>query len=207
MIAAASVAVFSIVYGSVLLAGLLTLPSPAAQIQEPWFSLMEVLIILIAPSMVAFTSAIHASAAEQDQSMALAAVAFMSMCSGVTCVVHFATLTLGHHPAIAAQSWARLVFSFQWPSVAYALDILAWDIFFPLGALLAASTIHGAGRARAARRVMFASAALAFCGLAGVPLGNMQVRNLGIIGYALLFPVSAALMAMVFRRSALQNEV
>ena len=34
--------------------------------------------------------------------------------------------------------------------------------------------------------------------LAGVPLGDMQVRNLGIVGYALVFPVAAALLARLF---------
>ena len=125
----------------------------------------------------------------------------MSICAGVTCAVHFAILTLSHHPAFAGQEWAGLVFSFQWPSVAYALDILAWDVFFPLGALFAAAAVQGVGLARVVRGVLYASAALALAGLAGVPLANMQVRNVGIIGYAVLFPIAAALMVGVFRQA------
>jgi len=49
------------------------------------------------------------------------------------------------------------------------------------------------------RRLLFASAALSFVGLAGVPMANMYVRNIGILGYAVLFPVAAALMIFLFR--------
>jgi hypothetical protein len=49
---------------------------------------------------------------------------------------------------------------------------------------------------------LFASAALAFLGLAGVALADMQVRNIGIIGYAVLFPIAAAMLACLFHRAS-----
>jgi hypothetical protein len=199
--AAVTVALLSLVYAVVLTIGLLTLPSPDHPIQEPWFTSMEILIIAIAPAMVALTVALHAGSPRQRKPHALAAVAFMSMCAVVTCSVHFAILTLSRQPAFAGQAWAPMVFSFQWPSVAYALDILAWDIFFPLAALSAAATVQGAGLAGAVRALLYASGALAFRGLVGVPLANMQLRNIGIIGYAVLFPVAAALLAVIFHRA------
>jgi len=124
----------------------------------------------------------------------------MSMCALVTCCVHFAVLTLSRHPAFAGSDWTSLVFSFSWPSVAYALDILAWDFFFPLAALFAAFAVPGSGPAGLARRLLVGSAALAFVGLAGIPLANMAIRNLGIIGYVVLFPIAAVLLSRVFRR-------
>ena len=199
--AGVAVALLCLAYASVLTAGLVTLPSPDQQIQEPWFTLMEVLIITIAPAMITLTVALHAWAPKQRKSLALAAVAFMSMCAVITCGVHFAVLTLSGQPAFAGREWATMVFSFEWPSVAYALDILAWDFFFPLAALFAAATIQGAGLAAAVRRLLFASAALAFIGLVGVPLASMQIRNIGIIGYAVLFPIAAAFMAGLFHQS------
>jgi hypothetical protein len=162
---------------------------------------MEILIIGISPSMVALTVALHAWAPMGRKSLALASVAFMSMSAAVTCTLHFAILSLGSQPAFAGEPWARLVFSFEWPSIAYALDILAWDVFFPLAALFAAATVQGAGLASMVRGLLFASAALAFLGLAGVALANMQVRNIGIIGYAVLFPIAAALLAKLFREA------
>lgn len=198
--AAGAVAFLCFCYAIVLALGLLTLPSPAHQIQEPWFTLMELLIVLIAPAMVVFMLALHAWVPKQHRAFTMGAVAFMSMCAALTSAVHFAVLTLSRQPAFAGQAWAREVFSFRWPSVAYALDILAWDLFFPIAALFAALSIQGAGLSSAVRRLMYLSAALALVGLAGVPLGNMQVRNIGIIGYAVLFPTAAAVMMLVFSR-------
>lgn len=161
---------------------------------------MELLIVLIAPAMVVFMLALHAWVSEQYRAFAMGAVAFMSMCAALTSAVHFAVLTLSRQSAFSGLAWAGEVFDFRWPSVAYALDILAWDLFFPIAALFAALSIQGIGLSRVVRRLLYLSAALAFVGLAGVPLANMQVRNIGIIGYAVLFPIAAALMMFVFRR-------
>jgi hypothetical protein len=125
----------------------------------------------------------------------------MSMSAVVTCSVHFAILTLATHPAFAGEDWAGLVFSFKWPSVAYTLDILAWDVFFPFAALFAGTAVHGNRLASVARGLLFASAAFALVGLAGAPLASMQVRNIGIIGYALLFPIAAAALAFLFHQT------
>jgi hypothetical protein len=196
-----AVALLSAVYAGVLSIGLLTLPSPAHQIQAPWFTLLELLIVAISPPLVGLSVALHACVPQERKAVALASVSFMAMCAALTCTVHFCILTLSKQPAFAGEQWARLVFSFQWPSVAYALDILAWDVFFPLGALLAAAALPASTRTQTIRVLLFASAAFAFAGLAGVPLANMQVRNLGIIGYAILFPIAAALLAKLLYRA------
>lgn len=198
--AGAAVGVLCLAYAGVLTIGLLTLPSPAHQIQQPWFTLMEILIIAISPAMVALTVALHAWVPQERKPFALAGVAFMSMSAAVTCSVHFAILTLASQPSFAGDDWARRVFSFTWPSVAYALDILAWDVFFPIAAFFAGAAVRGERLASVARGLLFASAALAFVGLAGVPLANMQVRNIGIVGYAVLFPIAAGVLATVFRQ-------
>lgn len=201
----AGVALLSLAYVCVLVGGLLTLPSPAHQIQQPWFFLMEVLILVIAPAMVILSVALHARAPVSHKSFALAGVVFMSMSAGLTSVVHFAILTLSTQAAFASRSGAHVVFSFSWPSVAYAMDILAWDIFFPLGALFLASTLLGRGLPRLGRALLFASAAFAFAGLAGVLLADMRVRNIGILGYAILFPLAAAVLAKLFYQGAAEN--
>ncbi|HSK31337.1 MAG TPA: hypothetical protein VLA17_15360, partial [Candidatus Limnocylindria bacterium] len=63
--------------------------------------------------------------------------------AGVTCSVHFLVLTLTRQSELVGQSWAPLFFAFKWPSVAYALDILAWDFFFALSMLFAAPAFGG----------------------------------------------------------------
>jgi hypothetical protein len=156
--AAGAVAFLCLCYAIVLVLGLLTLPSPTHQIQDPWFTLMELLIVLIAPAMVVLMLALHAWVSEQYRTLAMGAVTFMSMCAALTSTVHFSVLTLSRRPAFGGQAWAGEVFSFRWPSVAYALDILAWDLFFPIAALFAALGIQGAGLACMVRRLMYLSA-------------------------------------------------
>lgn len=202
MVAGAAVAVLCLAYGVVLSVGLLTLPSPGHQIQNPWFTLMELLIMAIAPAMLAFKVALHAWVPVGRKPMALLGVVFMGMCAVVTCCVHFAVLFLSREPAFSGEPWARLVFSFTWPSLAYALDILAWDIFFPLAALFAGLSVRGHGLDGIVRWLLLASAGLAFLGLLGVPLADMSVRNIGILGYAVLYPVAAACSVLVFHRAA-----
>ena len=43
-------------------------------------------------------------------------------------------------------------------------------------------------------------AALAFVGLAGIPMANMNIRNIGIIGYVVLFPIATVMLAIVLTR-------
>lgn len=187
------------VYAVVLVAGLITLPTPQHPIQNPWFSAMELLILAIAPAMVVFTVALHAWVPESKKTAAVLAIVFMGMCAVVTSCVHFSILTLSRHPAISSAAWAPLVFGFTWPSLSYALDILAWDIFFALGAFFSALSLRGNAKARTARWLLLAASATAFLGLAGVVTENMNIRNMGIIGYVLLFPWAAALIAKRMR--------
>ncbi|MFN2371195.1 MAG: hypothetical protein ABR506_08585 [Candidatus Krumholzibacteriia bacterium] len=101
----------------------------------------------------------------------------------------------------AGEPWQPLVLSFRWPSVVYALDILAWDVFFPLAMLLAAPVFAGGGFVGWIRRLMVTSGLLALAGLAGVVTGNMQLRNVGIVGYVGVFVVVAGLLAVLFKRT------
>lgn len=196
------IALLCALYAAVLAAGLVTLPSADQPIGPPWFTIMEFLIVVLAPTMVLWTVALHAWVPADRKALALASVSFMGLCAAITCGVHFAILTLSHRPEFAGPEWSRLVFAFRWPSLAYALDILAWDVFFALAAACAAAAIPANGPARVVRLLLVASAALAFAGLAGVALADMRVRNLGILGYVVLFPVATGLMSRLLRRQA-----
>jgi hypothetical protein len=190
-----SVAGLTASYAFVLVLGLLKLPSPNHQIQEPWFTLMELLILAIAPAIVMFCIGLHAWVPPANRAAALSAVIFMSSCATVTSAVHFSIFTLAKLPAFQSQEWAPLVFAFRWPSVAYALDILAWDVFFPIGAVSTALALRRIPRFRLESWLLGSSAALAVIGLVGIPLADMSVRNVGIVGYALVYPFAAALIA------------
>jgi hypothetical protein len=201
MSSAVGVALLGTAYGATLAAGLLSLPSPEDPVRDPFFSVLEILIILLAPLMVVLMVAVHAWTSAQLKTYSLAALVFMSLLAGITCSVHFVVLTISRHVEFAGLVWIPLLLSFKWPSVAYALDILAWDLFFALSMLCAAPVFSGDRLRTWIRMLMIVSATLALAGMSGVAVGDMQLRMIGVLGYACLFPAVALLLAVLFRRT------
>src|SRR5215217_6207249 len=114
-------------------------------------------------------------------------------------------LLVAYALTLAGRPWESLVFQFAWPSVVYALDILAWDLFFPLSVLFAAPVFRGSRLAAWIRVLMIASGVLSLAGLSGVVAGDMQLRNIGIVGYVGVFLVVATLLAILFYRATPQE--
>jgi len=202
---AAATVVMLVAYAATLAVGLASLESPQQPIGDPMFTVLEVLILGIMPAMVALMVAVHAWAPTDAKTLSLASVVFMGLLAGVTSAVHFSILTLSRQPEFVGQPWLPLVFSFEWPSVAYALDILGWDVFFALSMLFAAPVFGGSRLAAWIRVLMIASGVLALAGLSGVVVGDMQLRNIGIVGYVGVFLVVAALLAVLFHRTTPQG--
>ena len=198
---AAVTVILLVAYTVTLTVGLASLKSPDQPIGDPIFTILEVLIILMMPAMVALMVTVHAWAPVHARTLTLTSLVFMGLLAGVTCVVHFCVLTLSRQPEFAGRPWKPLVFQFAWPSVVYALDILAWDVFFPLSMLFAAPAIRGTRLATWIRVLMIASGVLSLAGLSGVVTGNMQLRNIGIVGYDGVFLFVAALLAILFYRT------
>jgi len=190
-----------VAYAGTLAVGFLSLKSPQQPIGDPMFSILEFLIIVMMPVMVTLMVAVHAWAPSRAKTLSLTAVVFMGLLAGVTCSLHFVILTVSRQAAFAGQSWLPLLLSFKWPSVAYALDVLAWDFFFPLSMFFAAPVFGGSRLATSIRVLMIASGVLALAGLSGVVVGDMQLRNIGIIGYVVVFLVVAGLLAVLFYRT------
>ena len=201
IVSGAVTVILLVAYTVTLTVGLASLNSPDQPIGDPMFTILEVLIILMMPAMVGLMVAVHAWAPTHAKTLTLTAVVFMGLLAGVTCVVHFCVLTLSRQPEFTGQQWLSLVLSFKWPSVVYALDILAWDVFFPLSMLFAAPVFGGGRLAARIRVLMIASGVLSLTGLSGVVTGNMQWRNIGIVGYVGVFLFVAALLAILFYRT------
>ena len=199
-VAAVAVAVLILAYAATLVAGFLSLASPDQPIGDPYSTALEILIIVMMPAIVALVVAIHATAPTEAKSFSLVAVVFAGLLAVVTCCVHFSVLTLSRLPAFAALPGHELIFAFKWPSVVYGFDILAWDVLFPVVMLFCAPAFRGGGLGAAIRVLMVLSALLSFAGLAGVVTGDMQIRNIGIVGYVGVFLVVAVLLAVHFRR-------
>jgi hypothetical protein len=201
MVSALGTVSLSVIYAVVLIAGLLSLQSSQQPIGDPLFAILEILIILTMPLMVALMVAVHAWAPAEAKVFSLMAIIFMSLLAGLTVSVHFVLLTVGRLSAFAGLSWMPLFLSFTWPSVPYALDILAWDVFFALALLFAAPVFSGNRLAASIRALMIASGVLSLAGLSGVVVGDMRLRMIGVVGYAGIFPIAALLLAILFYRA------
>jgi hypothetical protein len=126
------------VYAIAALLGFLSLKSPQDPIGDPFLSIMALLLVLLAPFMVACMIAVHAYASPELKVYSLTALAFMILVAGITSSVNFAVLTVSRQIEAAGSPWLPLFLPYKWPAVAYALDILAWDWFFALSMLSAA---------------------------------------------------------------------
>jgi len=202
-LAAWAVFLLGVVYAVTTVLGLLSLKSPLDPIGDPYFSIMELLIVLLAPCMLVSMVAVHGYASHENKVYSLTALIFMSLMTGLTVSIHFVILTVNRQAEFQGVVWLPLLLSFKWPSLVYILDILTWDIFFALSILFAAPVFKGNRLETTVRVLMIVSGVLSLAGLAGVPLADMQVRNIGVLGYAGFGPVVFLLLGFVFGRATL----
>jgi hypothetical protein len=199
--AAWAVFILLVAYAVTTALGFLSLKSPQDPIGDPYFTIMELLIVITAPLMIVAMVAVHAYAPHEAKAYSFTALVFMILLVGITSSVHFVILTVGRQIEAIGSTWAPLLLSFSWPSVAYALDILAWDWFFALSMLFAAPVFKVGRLEKTVRILMIVSGSLSLAGLIGVPLADMQVRNIGIIGYGVVAPIVFLLLGIVFGRT------
>ena len=151
--------------------------------------------------------AIHGYASPERKVYSLAAICFMFIMAGITSSVHFVILAVGHQVEYGETTGFSFLLSFRWPSVAYALDILAWDWFFAISILMAAPVFRRGKLEKIVRTLMIICGILSLAGLIGVPLANMQIRNIGIIGYAVIAPVVFLLIGVILGRAGAPGNV
>ena len=70
--------------------------------------------------------------------------------------------------ALALSQEFSHLFSFRWPSVVYALDILAWDWFFALSMLFAATVFKSGTLEKTVRILIIIRGVLTMAGLVAV---------------------------------------
>lgn len=166
----------------------------AKPIVDPILAVMEILTLLSAPVLVVLMAGVHAYAAPQDKVHSLVAFAFMVLMAGLTTSVHFVELTAVRQSATA---------SLTWPSTAYALELLAWDIFLGLSLLFAAPVFTAGTLARAVRAGLYLAGSLCLIGVLGPTSGDMRLQFIAVAGYAGVLPAVFLLLAMLFHRAPL----
>ncbi|MBY4892040.1 hypothetical protein KUL25_04605 [Rhodobacteraceae bacterium N5(2021)] len=195
--AAILVVILECAYAIILALGLSALETPNDPISDPFFTIMELLIIMMMPTFVILTIAVHTICQSQRRHHALAAIVFVTMLTTITTAVHASILLLSREAAFVDM---KHVFSFEWHSVAYVLDVMAWDFFFGFFAIFLGLSFERTGLEWWIRVLLILSGVLALAGLLGASTGNMDIRNIGIVGYVGVFTISSALMASLMWR-------
>ena len=160
-------------------------------IVDPVLAIMELLTLLSAPLAVVTMAAVHSRTSSDDKIYSVVALVFMAMMAGVTMSVHFVELT-----ALRQMGSAGLA----WPSVPYALELLAWDVFLGLALLFAAPVFRGSRLEGSVRVGMFLAGFLCIAGASGPALGDMRFQFIAVAGYVVVLPIVFLLLAILFRR-------
>jgi hypothetical protein len=184
--AASAYLVLGVVYVITLAAGFISNGNIRDPLEDPHLAIAEVLIVVMAPVMVAIAVAIHMTASADDQPYTLMALAWMIAAAATTSIVHLVELTVARRVDESTLPGRDRLFGWRWPSVLYAVDIAAWDIFFALAVLFAVPAVDGT----AVRIGLVASGVLSLVGLVGPAINHMAWRHIGIVGYAIVFPAT-----------------
>src|ERR1017187_3179346 len=112
LLCAVGVVVVTAVYAGVLGAGFMSLSSPNDPIGDPYFPILETLILLLMPLLVGLAVANHAWTSADRKSLSLLAVAFTIAQAVLTTSVHFVILAVGWQPAFLALPQTPLLLSF-----------------------------------------------------------------------------------------------
>jgi hypothetical protein len=157
----------------------------SAPIVDPLLAVMEILTFIAALLLLVMMGAIHGRAREERKTVSAVAFAFMILATGMTSIVHFVELT-----AVRQLGSASLV----WPSAAYAVELLAWDVFLGLSLVFAALTFEDSGSERPVRRGLLVCGILCLLGVVGPVVGNMRIQLVGVFAYGGVLPVVCLLL-------------
>jgi hypothetical protein len=200
------VVVISVAYAAIMVAGFASLGNLTDPLPDPYLAVAEVLILVMAPVMVVLMAAVHACAPAHLRMFSLIAFGWMLMAACLTMTVHVVELVVARRvEPEAVPGFARL-FDFAWPSMLYAVDIVAWDLLLGLSLVFAAVVFTGP-RYRAARRGLLVSGVLCLIGLVGPAIDVLAWRGIGILGYVVAFPIACGALSRAFADAPVHGEL
>lgn len=100
----------------------------------------------------------------------------------------------------------QYLFNWHWPSMLYGVDIVAWNIFFGLALLFATPVFHAAGHV-AVRNGMLIAGAISVVGILGPAVNHIALRQIGIVGYAIVWPIVCLPLSKAFRQGPAADAV
>jgi hypothetical protein len=198
--------VLTVVYTADFVVGFAALGNLHAPLPDPYLAVGEALILVMAPVLVALMLAVHACAPTRAKSFTQVALGWMLAAAACTTTVHVVELSVARHVDPDSFPGYARIFDFQWPSLLYAVDIVAWDVFFGLALLFAAPAFRRRSDT-AARLGLIASGSLCLLGLIGPLTDAIAWRAIGVFGYTLVFAATCVPLARAFRADADDVEV
>jgi hypothetical protein len=84
-------------------------------------------------------------------------------------------------------------------SLMYAMEHLAWGVFYGFAAILAAMAISGGKLGSWIRWLFAAGGALSLIHVVGITMGNSALGYLGYVAWGILLPVTTALLVVRYR--------
>ncbi|HZM56376.1 MAG TPA: hypothetical protein VFC03_15250 [Acidimicrobiales bacterium] len=169
-------------------------------LEDPYLAIAEFLILVMAPILVLLMVIVHQCAPERTRIYSMSAVGWMLLLAGFTMTVHVVELTAVRRLSATAIPGSAYLFGWHWPSVFYAIDVVAWDVFFGLALLFAVPVFHATGHT-AARNGLLVAGCLSILGMIGPAIGHIAWREIGILGYAIVFPIACVAISRAFRDS------
>jgi hypothetical protein len=185
-------------YVAVFVAGFASVRTTNNPLPDPYLAIAEILILVLAPIMVCLMVAIHQSAPREARTFTQMAVGWMIAAAAFTTVVHFVQLTVARHINPATFPGYARIFDWRSPSAFYAIDIVAWDVFFGLALLFAVPAFAGRRDATLVRRGVILSGALCLIGLIGPFANVLGLRTIGILGYTVVFGLTCLPLSRTF---------
>lgn len=188
-------------YAVTMVIGFAAMGNLSKPLVDPYLAIMEVLILVMAPILVLLFAIIHACAPDGTKTYSITALGWILLMAGFTMTVHLVQLTVVRHIDPTAIQGFHYLFDWQWPSVLYGVDTVAWDIFFGLALLFAAPVFHASGH-MAVRNGMLIAGAMSVIGIIGPAVNHIGLRQIGIIGYAIVWPIVCLPLARAFAQPA-----
>jgi hypothetical protein len=169
--------------------------------REPFFALAEIITIVSALILVILMAAIYQCTSAPFKIFSLLALGWIFIMAGLTVTVHVVELTVGRQLDPSTRITLARIFDFEWPSLLYGVEFVAWHIGFGLSVLFAALVFQGNGREKAVRIGLIATGLLCLIGLIGPAIGDMNLRLIGAFGYGVVFPIVCVMIALVFKNA------
>lgn len=197
---ARAIFLIEVAYVAVFIVGFASIGGNTTQVlPQPYLAIAEILILVLAPVMVCLMLAIHQTAPKAAKAFTQVALGWMLAAAAFTTVVHFVQLTVARYIDSASFPAYARIFGWQWPSTFYAIDIVAWDIFFGLALLFAVPAFVRGRDAVLVRRGLILSGSMCLVGLIGPFTDMLGLRTIGILGYTVVFGLTCIPLSRTFK--------